>query len=291
MLPFSLFWVTVKSGIIVLMLYFITIFLTIFLLVGCYSPSQMGTYLSKFEFHKESPIFPMIKNSFLHQSYTTGLEGIVIKMGYLHTCVDKIPRIYNLKNETISSSCYSRKGIVNEPIYKDVTLQLFNIPDTTTSSNSSTIPITLNLLELAHVATTKIVHPHILIATIVFNLLVFLTILYYLIPFLPFKSVVRKVNLVLSTVLLLLWSFGVMWQHVASRANTKLLTISSLGIIKAHRGLKAAAMSWTAFVFLLVNCIILWSIYIVDRRVQDSDENLDYNFNYSTDSSSAGDKL
>ncbi|KAL3232847.1 Factor-induced gene 1 protein [Nakaseomyces bracarensis] len=296
MFSVSLLWFALKRAprIIVITFYFINIFLTVFLLVGCYTPSQMGTYLSKLEFNKESPLFPMIKSSFKHSPKTTGLEDMVVKMGYLHTCVDDIPRIYNLKNDTASRYCYSRKSIVDEDIYSDVVLQLFNIPESTKlpnfNSTSNTVHITLNLIELAHIASTKIIHPQLLIATIALNLLIFLGILYYLIPYLPYKPLVQEVNIAISTLLLLLWSFGVMWEHVAKRANVNLLTVASLGIVKSHSGVKAKAMSWTIFVFLLTNCIILWSVYILDRRLQESEVNLDFSMNYSSDSSSANDK-
>lgn len=271
---------------IVLLLTFINIFLLVFLLVGCYSSSHINTYLSRFTFASDSTLYPMIKQSFTHNAKTTGFENVVVKVGYLRTCIDKVPRVYNMDNNSIATKCYSGKTIENESIYSDITLQLFNVPKSSQSSNTTTsTPVTLNLLELAHITAAKVVHPHLLIATVAFTVLEFIGMTYYLIPLLPFKNWINIYNIVLASLLLLLWTIGVMWEHVATRATAKLIPPASLGIIKSHRGRKAASMAWLIFSFQLINTILLWFLCIRDRKSEVSDLDLDLNYNFSTNSS------
>lgn len=246
---------------IALLFNFIIIFLTIFLLVGCYNLSNDNTYLVRYEVDKASPFFDVIKTSFASQSRTEGLEKVKIRSGYMGICVEKVPTTYNLQNEELTSYCYPRKNLTGTPLFNDMSIQLFN-----TNSKNSSNPIQLNILQLAQLTSVNVVHPYILMATIILTLIQFLTILYQILPYLPYKNQLNKFLLLLSPVLVLVWGMGAIWMHVGIHASSRLVPAASMGIINVYTGHKAASMAWFSFAFLLVECIILWAIHVRDLR-------------------------
>lgn len=244
----------------------ITIFLTVFLLVGCSNISNESTFLVRYKFDKSSPFYSVIENSFNQTNGTTsmsGLEKISISSGYMGVCLTHIPKKYD---KDVASICYPRKNLKNNPLYNDLSIELFNAPSPNKKSKQKELPVKLNILELAETTSRNVVHPYILIITVILTTFLLLSLIYTMLPLLPFKYWALRVSLGLSAFLVLFWGIGAMWTHVGIHACSKLVPSASMGILQIHRGLKAASMSWVAFAFLLAQLGILWFLYLRDRK-------------------------
>lgn len=245
----------------------ITILLSIFLLVGCYNNANLSIYLVDYKFEKNSPFYPLIQKSFTatqpNNQSLQGMESVSIKSGYMGVCLSNLPQING-------SICYPRKDLINTTYYDDLSIELFNVQspknNTTASANSRNVPIKLNILQLAELTSTEIVHPYLLMATIILSVIMFLLILYVTVPKSPKKYIMNRFLLIWTSSLTLLWGFGTMWTHVAMNASSELVPRASLGIISAKKGKKAETMSWFVFAFLLLDSLILWFLYFRDRK-------------------------
>lgn len=251
----------------------IAIFLTIFTLIGCYNQSNLSTFLVSYKFETSSPFYSVIKNSFASSTSSSkvslkGLENIEIKSGYMGVCILNIPKTYN---GNISSICYPRKNLFNTSLYSDLSIELFNLPSSSNTSSTSTetqsdVPIKLNILQLGQLTSVDIIHPYILMATIVLTSVMFLLVFYIIVPKLPVKYYVNRILLIWSSTLVLLSGIGTMWTHVGINSSSELVPAASMGIISSDRGEKAATMSWFAFGLLILECLILWFLYFRDRK-------------------------
>lgn len=248
----------------------IAVFLTAFLLIGCYNETSLSTFLVSYKFEKSSPFYSVIKSSFNSTTVRSnislsGLENVEIKSGYMGVCLLNLPKDYDSDSQRI---CYPRKNLFNTTVYSDLSIEMFNLPSTNNSSSNSqnNVPIKLNILQLGQLTSVEIIHPYILMATVVLSCAMFLLIIYVTLPKLPKKQFMTRVLLAWSPVLTLLWGFGTMWTHVGINATSELAPAASMGIIKAKRGKKAATMSWCAFAFLLLDCLIIWALYFRDRK-------------------------
>ncbi|GAV46568.1 hypothetical protein ZYGR_0A01600 [Zygosaccharomyces rouxii] len=252
--------------VISLVLNLITIFLTVFLLMGCSNLSNDSTFLVRYKFDRSSPFYNVIQKSFNQSNGTTqmsGLEQVSIASGYMGVCITNIPKDYD---KGVKSVCYPRKDLANNPLYNDLSIELFNVPSSDKKSTQKQLPINLNILELAETTSRYVVHPYILMVTVILATLMFLMLIYSTIPALPFKYWVLRATLCVSAFLVLFWGIGAMWTHVGIHACSKLVPSASMGILKIHRGIKAAAMSWVSFAFLLAQLGILWFLYLRDRK-------------------------
>lgn len=248
----------------------IAVFLTAFLLIGCYNETSLSTFLVSYKFEKSSPFYSVIKSSFNSTTVRSnvslsGLENVEIKSGYMGVCLLNLPKDYDSDSQRI---CYPRKNLFNTTVYSDLSIEMFNLPSTNNSGSNSqnNVPIKLNILQLGQLTSVEIIHPYILMATVVLSCAMFLLIIYVTLPKLPKKQFMTRVLLAWSPVLTLLWGFGTMWTHVGINATSELAQAASMGIIKAKRGKKAATMSWCAFAFLLLDCLIIWALYFRDRK-------------------------
>lgn len=271
MLPLSAIFFCIKRmpRILALLFNVIAIFLTIFTLIGCYNSSNLSTFLVSYKFDTSSPFYSVIKNSFTSSNSTSnvslkGLEEIEIKSGYMGVCILNIPKTYD---GNVSSICYPRKNLFNTSLYSDLSIELFNLPSSSnTSSAQSDVPIKLNILQLGQLTSVNIIHPYLLMATIVLTCVMFLLVFYIIIPKLPAKYYVNRILLIWSSTLVLLSGIGTMWTHVGIHASSELVPAASMGIISTHSGEKAATMAWCAFAFLILECLILWLLYFRDRK-------------------------
>lgn len=236
MISLSIAWFTIKKmpRILMLILLFINVFLLAFLLLGCTNNvyTYASTYLIEYQFNESSPIFPLIKNSYRSKNLTN-YETMSVRAGYLSLCVDIADEM----------TCTSRTNL-------DQFKQLTSVDIYTVNSNSSST--TLDIISLAAKFSNDIVHPYILIASIILTIVLFLSLLYVIIPGLPGKILVNKFNLVLAPILALLWGLGAMWTHVGCDAGGGMVDMSSMYIVESHIGRKASAMTWTPFTFLIL---------------------------------------
>lgn len=271
MLSVSAAWFVLKRAprVIALTLNLITIFLLIFLVVGCRNTSQMSTFLTRYEFNSNSIFYNTLKSSYQRNVKTQGLENIIIRSGYMGVCLDHIPTNYGIQNTTDTTVCYPRKKVQKSSLYQDLTIELFNMHGNSTVKDPD--PVKLNILHMAQVTSTKLVHPYILEASIALTILMFIVLIYVIIPGVPLKSMVNAFLLGISPILVILWGMGAMWQHVSIHASESLVPLASMDILKVHNGKKAATMGWFAFSFLLCDCLILWLLYFRDRKNLDDE--------------------
>ncbi|KOH00364.1 Fig1p [Saccharomyces eubayanus] len=268
MVVISVIWFFTKRmpRIFALIFNIITIFLLIFLLIGCYNPTNVSTFLVKYTFDESSPFYSIIEKSYEKSNTTLGLENVIIRSGYMGVCIDKIPSQYSAYNNMTTSSntiCYPRKDLSSVPLYKDLEIQLSNIASSGSKSQSSVV---LDILKLAQLTSVNVLHPYILMATIILTILMFLFIVYVTVPKLPFKLFVNRFLLLLSPALVLTWGLGAMWTHVGINGSYRLVPSASMNIIDVKKGKKAATMAWFSFAFLLLDSTILWLIYLRDRK-------------------------
>lgn len=298
----TLLWYFLRKSpkFIIIILNFITIFLTFFLLTGCYNEQNKSTFLVKYQFNKESSFYPIIKQSYDNAkgNKTQGLENIEIRSGYMGICIDSIPKNYNLQNQSLGSVYYSRKNITNVSLYNDLMIEMSGI-NSSKNLSTSVQRTNLNILKLAEITSVNIIHPYILGATIILSLIQFLLLSYLIVPGVPFKNYINKPILILSIVTTLLWGIGATWTHIAVHSAFDFIPEASMHIIKVKKGKKAASMSWFSFSFLLViSCILFASGWKNSQNSEndnthgDDKENI-YNYHYSSssDSSSFGTKV
>ncbi|QLL32143.1 hypothetical protein HG536_0C03110 [Torulaspora globosa] len=273
MFPLSMVWFCIKRmpRIFALCFNMIVIFLTIFLLLGCYNESSLSTFLVSYRFEPSSPFYSVIESSFQgahgrSNSSLDGLETVRVKSGYMGVCLLDLPKGYSDGSTTV---CYPRKNLFNTGLYSDLSIELFNLPTsngTSPSPSQKNVPIKLNILQLGQLTSVEIIHPYILMATVVLSCVMFLLIIYVTLPKVPKKSLVNRLLLIWSSALTLLWGFGTMWTHVGINASAEMVSAASMGIIRSSKGKKAAALSWCAFAFLLIDCLIIWLLYFRDRK-------------------------
>lgn len=230
----------------------ITTFLLSFLLLGCSKTSSTysSVYLISYKYNSSSSFYSLIESAY-NKKNLTGYEDMEVRANYLSICV-----IIN-DDETCTSrgdlSQYT--GLTKVNIYSQ-------------TSNSST---SLDLVNLASDFSNEVVHPYVLITTLILTLTLMLCIFYLIVPGLPKKSLINKFNLVLSLTLVLLWGLGAMWSHVAANSGQLLVENSSMGIIAASVGKRAAAMTWAAFAFLTIVGISVISMYLKELHAQIED--------------------
>ncbi|SMN21419.1 similar to Saccharomyces cerevisiae YBR040W FIG1 Integral membrane protein required for efficient mating [Maudiozyma saulgeensis] len=263
---------------IALLLNFITIFLTIFLLIGCYNSSQDSTFLVRYQINSKSSFYGSIQSSFKESSSTVGLEKVKIRAGFMGICIDKVPTTYNLQGTQETQICYPRKNLTTTNLYRDLSIDLL-----TTSSNSSSA--SLNVLQLGELTSVNVIHPYLLMATIVLTIIMFLSLIYVIIPGLPGRNYLSLFLLLLSPTLVLISGMSAIWTHIGIHAAHKLVPAASMGMVSVYTGRKAASMMWFGFAFLMTICLILYGLKLKELRNGEDDTLVpDYNTNNSNNS-------
>lgn len=274
-----------------LLLNFIAVFLAVFLLLGCYNSANESTFLVRYQIDKRSPFFRTIQASFGKDARTAGLEKVKVRAGYMGVCVDRIPANYNLHNSSLGTVCYPRKNLTATPLYTDLAVHMFNA-----GSNSSSA---LNILDLAQRTSVNVIHPYLLMGTIVLTILGFLTQVYCVVPGLPCKAAARAFMLTLAPVLVLVSGMSAVWTHIGVHAAVRLVPAASMGMASVYAGRKAGSMMWFAFAFVLVVCVVEWVGKIAETMGGNDKHEEQSNhpaaarppyYNYYSDSSSYGTK-
>lgn len=232
---------------------FIVVFLQCFLLLGCTNSSSTfsDVYLTKFQYNKSSDLYDILKTAY-KQTNSSNLINMTITAGYLSTCI-------GINGDL---TCTSYDSLENIDVYSGVSLFL------TEKLNNST---ELDLTEIAK-DFSDICPFRTLLASIIINLVLFVTICYSSVPLLPGKSLFTKVNCLLSLANVALWGFGSMLQHVAVQGAVKLIPSSSMTIIEASKGVRAEAMIWTTFAFLVIVCLGNVTLYICQLKKKTASE-------------------
>lgn len=223
---------------------FITAALLSFLLLGCIDTSSnySNVYLLSYKFNQSSPLYDYLStssNSSITTTTTnnnsTAIDELSVKVGYMGVC---------LSSSSKDISCTTYTGLDSFPKF-----------------SISMLSGDLDLVQLAQ-SFSNICHPRILLTTIILTLIGLIILCYCVIPIVPGKSIMKKLNAGLSFILLLLWGLGSMLQHQAVVTSVEMMQQSSFQLLIGTRGGRAEAMTWTAFSFILVMflsaCLSWW---------------------------------
>lgn len=195
-------------------------------------------------------MYPLIEEAYNSKS-ATKVGDMVIKVGYMGVCVDFSDSL------NCSSDLGDFKGISGVVLY---------------DSNSNSTAATLNLIEIAHTISNKAIQPYVLMATLVLVLCWFLIILYTSLKFLPGQHIAQKLSIILAPATCTLWAFGSMWAEVASRASVDIIEPSSMNIVTGSVGMRAKAMTWTSFSFIMATTLGCLLIYWKESRERGKSE-------------------
>ncbi|KAK9322816.1 Ca2+ regulator and membrane fusion protein Fig1-domain-containing protein [Lipomyces orientalis] len=219
--------------------FFIVVFLfiTVFLLLFSIlgSSSTASTYSSVFA----------VKFSLTSSSNQT----ISVQSGYYGLCATS--------NSTIT--CTSVKNTTALDSYRSVK-----------SSSGAKV----DLVSLAELVSEKIIHPTLIISSLVFVIVGFFSGCARLIiddPESWYASILNSSTLWSCILATVLWGMGVAWSHVSANTLALVLYDSTSGAISATLGKKLDAMGWTAFAFLLqstgavVICVALDARHAADN--------------------------
>ncbi|KAK9466143.1 Ca2+ regulator and membrane fusion protein Fig1-domain-containing protein [Lipomyces arxii] len=127
----------------------------------------------------------------------------------------------------------------------------------------------VDLVSLAELVSTKLIHPTLPIAGLLFVCIAFFSSIarsFVTSVESMSASVLNSVTLwscILSTVV---WGMAVAWTHVSSNTLALVLHDSTGGLISAVRGTKLDAMGWTAFGFLLLSTASIVLCVALDAR-------------------------
>ncbi len=250
----------------------INVILLIFLLFGSTSTSGIysDTYLVKYSFNTSSPIFEQIKHAYASSNTTIDVSKLEVTASYLGICASSGKH---------DKTCVSRTKTSNLSAFQG--LQIY-------SDNSTSLTASLDLVAMASKFSNKIVHPYVLMVTIVFSFILFLsTIILLLLSFFSakLKLVLTKLSLVLSFVLVLLWGIGAFWSHVAIDTSNNLMSLSSLSVINSYKGTQSQAMSWSAFTFFLIDFLgimVLFIKNIKEKTKMEEDDSFEKSFDKQT---------
>jgi len=248
------------------------------------------------QINSKSSFYETIQSSFKQSSTTTGLEKVKIRAGFMGICIDKIPTTYNLQGTQDTHICYPRKNLTTTSLYQDLSIDLF------TTNNKNNTSASLNVLQLGELTSVNVIHPYLLMATIVLTIIMFLSLIYVIIPGLPGGNYMSLLLLILIPTLVLISGMSAVWTHIGIHAAHKLVPAASMGMVSVYTGRKAASMMWFGFAFLLVICLILYGLKLKELR-NGEDNTLvpdntsankasqpPYHNYYSSDSSSYGTK-
>ncbi|SSD61057.1 uncharacterized protein SCODWIG_02818 [Saccharomycodes ludwigii] len=197
-----------------------------------------------------------------------GLEDIEIKTGLLGICVTNLPESFS-QNYTGNSVCFNRfKSTTNMTLYNDLEIKIltFGSSSSSSSNNDNTENTSnLNIFQIA-LEQLKIIHPGVLIATIVCSLFTFCFIVYVTVPYnlLPFKKTINLVTIGIATLSTVLQGFNAILIAIGVKTMVNVVNDATMNILLIESGNKAQAMNWTAFALLLLVCFILVGLYFRD---------------------------
>lgn len=196
-----------------------------FLLLGCTTLPRTYSSVYLATVHFNQTILPHADTN-----STTNSTAACFKMGYLGLCLV-------LGNSTQCAPYLALTNITNAA-YTTVL----------TSGNQSL------LLDMAKVATgvNNACHPHLLMASIVITLVLLTLGAWCMLPFVPGKYWARNCGCCIAAINVLLWGLGSMLQHTAIETATNTIASASMGLLSMEMGKRADAMTWTAFLFLIV---------------------------------------
>ena len=216
---------------------FIAATLLSFLLLGCIDSSSnySNVYLLYYKFNLTSPLYDNLSTNFSTTMNSTSLDNLSVRVGYLGVCLS---------------------------MDKDTRCTTYSQLETFQSYSISILSGKLDLVQLAETF-SSICHPRILFTTIVLTLVSLLLLCYLLIPLVPGKFLITKINVFFTFLNLLLWGLGSMLQHQAVNTSAVMMQQSSFELLVGSSGSKAEVMTWTAFSFIFIvflsMCFGVWT--------------------------------
>ncbi|KAK9492146.1 Ca2+ regulator and membrane fusion protein Fig1-domain-containing protein [Lipomyces doorenjongii] len=171
-------------------------------------------------------------------------QTISVQSGYYGLCATG--------NSTIL--CTSLKNTTALDIYRSVK----------TSSGAK-----VDLVSLAELVSEKIIHPTLILSSLVFVVMAFLAGCARMIVDDPeswHASILNSATLWSCILATVLWGMGISWSHVSANTLALVLYNSTSEAISATLGKKMDAMGWTAFAFLLQSTAAIVICVALDAR-------------------------
>jgi len=216
-----------------------------FLFLGCVSPTSMysSVYLAKIEYNDTSELYPRI-STYFKSINNTGADALSITLGYNGGCIEM----------NLNSTCYSYAVMTQ-------LLKKYQVPVVPNAK------LQLDIIQLS-LAMGNSYHPNVLITTIIMMVAQLLFLCYCSLPKAPGIKRITMAGTILATIISILWGFGSMLQHEAVTAAAGVTSPASMDIVILKRGIKADAMTWSAFSFIVVVNIgsVVSLIHILTRE-------------------------
>ncbi|EMG45704.1 FIG1 Factor-induced gene 1 protein [Candida maltosa Xu316] len=236
---------------ITVIIQFIATVLLSFLLLGCIDTSSnfSNVYLIDYKFNSTSLLYNHLSSSSNSSIHSTTLDDLSVRIGYMGVCLHH--------GEDLACTSYSALE----------TFQDYSI---------SMLSANLDLVQLAE-SFSSICHPRMLLSTIVLTLVSLVFLCYCIIPIVPGKFLVKKINAVVTFLNIMLWGLGSMLERQAVATSMVMMEESSFQLLSVSKGGRAEAITWTAFSFLLVvflsMCFACWTEFKYRKATQPSTSN------------------
>ena len=225
-----------------------------YLLLGCTKTSSAfsSIYLLEYRFNETSPMYSLIEEAYEAKN-STNAAYMNIKIGYYGTCIEQ----GDAENDDKSLSCdyTSNMDLYNK--YQAISLYGTSASDATGS---------LDLVGIATSIQKHVIRPYLLWISIVLNVMLFAILFYCSFPFVPAREASKRISIILSLILTLIWAIGAMWAHIAVKSGVQLVEPSSMNIIEGSIGTKSEALTWSSFTFYCIVSILLVILHIKDIK-------------------------
>lgn len=218
---------------------------TAFLLLSCFDdkPTFTDAFLVEYRVDTDSKFYKEIRSSYKKDNKKT-YDGMKIRAGYFGICAS---------GGDTDSVCGPRSNLTDLHIYSPV--NVYGSSNNTKEGRKEIIA-TLDPITLAGMFSNDIVNPVFVILSLFFTIVAFISSLWTGVETLPKQSMIQIVAYSSIMAAWFFWSIGAIWFQVAGIATTKMVNQSSLSILEASIGQRAAAMTWTAFGFLFLSILI-----------------------------------
>ncbi|WEJ92778.1 hypothetical protein PSN45_000234 [Yamadazyma tenuis] len=196
--------------------------------MSCYTSTEAysSLFLTRYQFNKKEMSIVSFNGT---ETTESDLSSFTLSIGYLSFCVSY--------DGSVSCTTFDNLG----------KLKTYPIISVDTGDKNTTI----DLVKLAR-KFNNICYPYVLMSAMIMALACLALNAWISVPLLPGKLLVRKMIVGVSGIDAMVWGVGSMLQHQATKANQALVPSASMKLVQVKTGIRAEAVTWTAFSFLVV---------------------------------------
>ncbi|KAK9239864.1 Ca2+ regulator and membrane fusion protein Fig1-domain-containing protein [Lipomyces kononenkoae] len=184
--------------------------------------------------------------------------------------------VYAVKFSVISSSNQTisvQSGYYGLCATSNVTITCTSLTNITALNSYQSVKTssgtTVDLLSLAKLVSQQIIHPTLILSSLVFVAMAFLAACARMViedPESWYASILNSTTLWSCILATILWGMGISWSHVSANALALVLDNVTSEAISATLGKKMDAMGWAAFAFLLQSTAAIVICVALDAR-------------------------